>query len=125
MRKLLPLILLTGCTAIPTPPHSIEVDYSDNKRVKSIQLYTKVDESCLVGKDPSPPIKEYLQDYLLFDTYNTEYGAKFTNIRRSYIQGDHYSGRREVPLRYWKTHNVSSKVRLLQQWIDSCNSKGN
>lgn len=114
-------ILMVGCTPLLVPLHDKVVDLTDNKRVVSIQLYSFVPKECLSGRDPKPPVEEYLQDYLLFDVTNTEKGALFTNLRRSYIAGDHYADRRVVPLRDWKTHKVDNKIRILQNWVDSCN----
>lgn len=114
-------ILMVGCTPLLVPLHDKVVDLTDNKRVVSIQLYSFVSKECLSGRDPKPPVEEYLQDYLLFDVTNTEKGALFTNLRRSYIAGDHYADRRVVPLRDWKTHKVDNKIRILQNWVDSCN----
>lgn len=124
MLKRMPIllsVLMVGCTPLPVPLHDKVVDLTDNKRVVSIQLYNFVPKECLSGHDPKPPVEEYLQDYLLFDVTNTEKGALFTNLRRSYIAGDHYADRRVVSLRDWKTHKVENKIRILQNWVDSCN----
>lgn len=124
MLKRMPIllsVLMVGCTPLPVPLHDKVVDLTDDKRVVSIQLYNFVPKECLSGRDPKPPVEEYLQDYLLFDVTNTEKGALFTNLHRSYIAGDHYADRRVVPLRDWKTHKVESKIRILQNWVDSCN----